>query len=355
MSLQYDQPISSEAVTEVISNNQSISTETQAAITQILGLSGRSEVVVASLDASGNLVAPGGQAPELVLANIAGNAGERVEVSLPPEALSSTRAWVFNSEADLALRFNTVERVIVTGNGNDAIIVNGDKNTTVDAGNGNDTIETTGGNDLITGGNGSDSISSGAGSDTIISGTGSDTIDGGSGRDVVTFTGSVQDYTVAVVNGALVVTSKADASNAATIRNVEFISFDNGQAINVAANSTEATVLRLYQGILNRDAEKGGADYWINELTSKGASLSSIANSFLNSAELSAKGNLNNEQFVEMLYQNALGRNPEEEGKAYWLNLLDNGQDRADVAVGIVGSVEATGYVVNVQIITGLV
>lgn len=344
--MQYDTPTSSVSLTEALSNNEGISISTRDAISQILGLSNRTEVVVASMDASGTILAPSGQAPEIILANIAGAAGERIEVNIPDEILANASAYVFNSDSDLVLRFNTVERVIATGNGNDAIIVNGDKNTTVDAGDGNDTIETTGGNDSITGGNGNDSITSGAGSDTI---------DGGTGRDVVTLTGNVQDYNVSVVDGALVVTSKADATNAATIKNVEFVSFDNGQSIAVAANATEATVLRLYQGILNRDADKAGADYWVNELATKGTSLSGFARSFLDSTELTEKGNLSNEQFLDALYQNALGRATDDAGKSYWLSDLNNGQDRADVAISIIGSTEATEHVVNVQIITGLV
>lgn len=259
-------------------------------------------------------------------------------------------AFVSETDQDIDATFNTVERVIVSGGGNDKYIVNGDRNTTLDGGAGNDTLTTSGGNDYIIGGAGNDSISAGAGNDTIVSGVGNDTIDGGSGRDTVSFAGNRSDYKASVVNGKLVV---ADSSNSSQISNVEFLSFNNKGSIAVASNAEQATVLRLYKGILNRDADKGGTDYWVNIHDTDKASVVGIANAFLMSSELNAKGTLTNEQFLDAMYSNTFGRSADAGGKAYWLNALANGQERAHIAINIVGSEEAASTVDNVILITG--
>ncbi|MCK2086876.1 DUF4214 domain-containing protein [Thauera aromatica] len=355
--MQYDTPVAPEEFNNSLANNPHISEETRSQIEQILGTNpggNATEVNVGRFDGT-TLQAPSDEPIEmLVIAPPPPPVpGGIVNIDIPQNILQSARAYVFETTEDIQVTFNTVERVVVSGQGNDLMTVNGDRNTTLDGSGGNDTLVTSGGNDSVTGGDGNDSISAAAGNDTIVSGLGDDTIDGGAGRDMVRIAGNKSDYTVTLVDGELRVTSKANASVESKLTNVEFVSFDNGDSIAVAADATEATVLRLYQGVLGRDADKAGADYWINELNTEGTSLSGFARSFLDSTELNEQGPLSDEQFIDALYQNALGRAADDAGKTYWLEDLANGQDRADVTISIVGSAESAGYVDGVIIITG--
>lgn len=53
---------------------------------------------------------------------------------------------------------------------------------------------------------------------------------------------------------------------------------------------------------------------------------------------------VDDQTFVEQLYQGALGRAPEPGGLAHWLAVLSGGGGRAAVLAGIAGSAEAQGY-----------
>ncbi|AHK80654.1 hypothetical protein M911_06795 [Ectothiorhodospira haloalkaliphila] len=259
-----------------------------------------------------------------------------------PENMQQASTVVIDSDVGVDLEFNTVERVIVTGRGDDEITVNGDANTTVESAGGGDTITTSGGDDSIIGGSGDDSLSSGEGNDTIVTGRGDDTIDAGEGYDKVQIRGDSSDFDVEVVDGALVVDD--GNGNVATIENAEFISFADGETLTVSGSESTATVMRLYEGLLGRSAEFEGAQYWAEVANSGAASLSEIAQYFLSSEEFAANNPdpMTDEEFVTMLYQNVHGRAPEAEtGLDYWVDVLEQGYGRNDVAIWIIGSEEA--------------
>ncbi len=353
--MQYDMPISQGELNAVLGD--SLSNETLAAIEAILGNQGSGdEVVVGRLDLDAGYQGPSGRAPDVVLVDLANRAaGENVNVTIPDNILQSAKVYSFNTDANISVGFNTVERVIAMGNGNDFVTVGGDKNTTVDGGMGNDTIITSGGNDFIIGGAGNDSISTGAGNDTIVSGEGRDTVDGGTGYDVIVAAGDVDTWQIDVVDGFIVLVSKTDATNAIVAKNVEFIQLGN-TAVSVVATEEEATALRLYQALLGRTADREGAEYWVNDVNKDGGSTHEVAGSFLASDEFIARGEMSNETFVSMLYEHALGREADAGGLAYWVNDIDSGAyNRAEVAIAIVGSTEAAETIVTVQILDGLV
>jgi len=349
MALQYDAPSSRVDFQAALTANPTLSTATQDAITAILGNS--ETVAVGSFDGT-NLVAPSNV--QAVVADIAGNAGDQVTVTLPADAMASASAWVFNSDADLTIAFNTVERVIASGNGNDTITVAGDKDTVLDGANGNDTLQTSGGDDSVTGGAGDDSISTGAGNDTIVSGEGNDTIDAGTGFDVVKIAGAASDYEFSVVDGQVVAAAK-DGSATVTAMNAEVFSFNDNENIMVTANETNANAMRLYQGLFDRSADVEGAQYWLDLLDNGTLTLKQVAEYFLISPEFQTQGEQSNDEFVEMLYNNALNRASDAEGKEFWVGALDAGLDHSTVLIGFVGSAGAAVEIDNVLIVPGLV
>ena len=110
---------------------------------------------------------------------------------------------------------------------------------------------------------------------------------------------------------------------------VERVEFSDGT---VAVSPEAFQVYRLYQAALDRVPDIGGVSYWIDR-AEHDASIKAIANEFIVSNEfVSAYGeNPTNEEYVDLLYNNVLGRDPDQGGYDYWTGQMDNGLDRADM------------------------
>jgi len=348
--MQYDQPYSASELKGSLANNPTLlSSTTAAAISTLLALDTADTVSVASWDGVTAPVTPEGTAPALVSATIAGTAGQNVAVAIPAE-LSSAQAFVFDSDANLVVSFNTPapvasfaalaegdvsvaattestpDLIVTTDVGDDTLIFTGDQNVYVDGRGGNDTIITAGGNDTIYGGAGNNVIISGAGDDQIFLAGTSDVVNAGDGYDVVTLQGSRDAYDFVAGNSFNV---NGTGLQTASITNAEFLSFDNNESIALATTDDQAAALRLYQGILGRDADVAGAKVWAGA-ADQGVATGSIAQAFLDSFEFKADAS---EAFVTSLYQNLLERTaPEATDVDYWSNVLASGASRADVA-----------------------
>jgi hypothetical protein len=341
--MQYDNPFLASDVKDALTQNASISSATANAISQILNLDNADTVAIGSWNGVDSVVAPTGTNAHAIFADIAGAAGTNVTVDLTTPGLSDAKALVFASDANLALDFtassaDNAERVIVSGNGNDNIIV-GNGNTTVDTGAGNDTVTLGNGDNVVIANSGDNQISTGTGRDTIYTGTGNDTVDAGAGYDVAHVAGSRADFAASVSGNSL---NLSGGDHAVSTSNVEFISFDNGESIVVASTNEEAAALRLYNGLLGRDADAGGAEAWAN--VASGTALTDIAQGFLNSSEF--QNNMNSE-FIQSVYSTLLGRDADAGGEEAWLNLLANGASRADVIAGLSNSDEGKAAIAS--------
>ncbi len=104
-----------------------------------------------------------------------------------------------------------------------------------------------------------------------------------------------------------------------------------------------ATVLRLYKAFFDRNPDVAGAKYWIRTYR-EGNDVASIANAFEQSEEFRNRyGTPNNDEFLENLYLNVLGRPSDDAGFAYWLGLLNSRQlDRGGVVQFVAADVEFT-------------
>lgn len=111
-----------------------------------------------------------------------------------------------------------------------------------------------------------------------------------------------------------------------------------------SATSVGGEVYLLYEAILGRAPDPLGFAYYACDVKD-GASLASVATSMLNSSEFqSAHGNFNNTQLLDVLYQDALGRAPDQGGLQFYSNLLSNGISPGIVAADIAESPEAQHY-----------
>jgi hypothetical protein len=355
--MQYDSPITNTEFQTFLTTS-SISDDTAAAISTLLNLETAETVNLASWDGVNAPEIPTGQggAADVVIVNVPGVATDLVPVQIP-DSLDSAKAFIFDSNASLAVTFDApvaaesaslarvavaadaatgIEFLVTTGAGNDVITVNGDQNSYIDAGNGNDTIVTGNGNNTVVAGSGNNNVTTGTGNDTIIlSGAAhTDIVNTGAGYDVVQLDGSAADYTFTAGNSNNVTLTGAQT---AAITGAEFLTFADGSTVALAHSEAEASALRLYEGILGRDADQGGAQSF-SGLVEAGTSLTDIANAFLNSAEF---GGAAIEASIDSLYNSLLGRGAESAGSDSWKAIIANGGSLADVAAGIAGSAEA--------------
>ena len=239
-----------------------------------------------------------------------------------------------------------VDRVVVGTAGNDSITVGDSKNTHVILGTGNSTVQA---------GSGHDTVEAGLGNSTIVGGTG--------GHTVVQLSGNASNYQVTVNNGHAVVTNSGTGL-ATDITKLQYVQLDSGHSLVFASNTQDAAVASLYHTTFGRDAESGGLDYWFNAVHN-GATLKQIATGFANSAEFAgSEGTLNNNDFVQSLYQHTFGRAGEAAGVTYWVDALAHGATKADLLVqfaqiagnNIAGEVHTEATVVgSVTVVQGII
>ncbi|MBH3471171.1 DUF4214 domain-containing protein [Pseudomonas putida] len=359
--MQYDNPVqSSDLLATLTAESANLSDSTIEAINSLLNLDNVETVEIAGIN--GNIVQlPESGTASIVQGTVEGAKGDQVIVDLAAAEAAGVNAYVLQSDANLVVNLegnsnaaaadvqafaalaavdtSAIELVVTTGNGDDVITVKGDQNTLIDAGDGNDTIVTGNGDNVVIAGAGNNNVTTGTGDDTIIlSGSNhADIVNAGAGYDVVQLDGSRDDYAFAVGNNFTV---NLTGNQTAAISNAEFLSFVNGEEVETVAlahSDAEASALRLFQGILDRDADLTGAKSFVAQVNN-GTSLSDIANEFLNSSEYAGAQNAAD---VNELYQALLGRAADDSGASTWTDLLANGGSLADVAAAIAVSSEA--------------
>ena len=88
---------------------------------------------------------------------------------------------------------------------------------------------------------------------------------------------------------------------------------------------------RLYTAYFGRYPDHGGWGYW-NHVNINGYGLDKISNQFANSKEFkNTYGDTTDEEFIELVYNNVMGRGSDEAGKSYWLGHMKNGLTRGEV------------------------
>lgn len=99
-------------------------------------------------------------------------------------------------------------------------------------------------------------------------------------------------------------------------------------------------VRRLYLAYFEREPDIDGAMYWLG-LYWSGRTLSSISQEFAQSPEFRARyGQVTNEGFVRLVYNNVLDRDPDHAGLTYWSQMMNQGGTRGWVMIGFSNSAE---------------
>jgi len=181
------------------------------------------------------------------------------------------------------------------------------------------------------------------GGDDLIEGKGgADFLYGGPGYDTAAYTGSAWGYSVTIADGEIIVEDRTAARDGTDkLYDVEKLTFDSGTGfINLpvftgvaGVTATElSTFVEMYIAYFNRAPDALGLFYWGTRLHD-GMTLEEIAESFFVQPETQAtyaavfddQGNLiDTGAFVTAVYNNVLGRGPDQLGFNYWVNELDN-------------------------------
>lgn len=100
-------------------------------------------------------------------------------------------------------------------------------------------------------------------------------------------------------------------------------------------------VSRLYVKVLGRQPEQDGQAYWVSALLNRSQSGAQVGRGFVFSEEYKNK-HTSDADFIEMLYVVFMDRSSDAGGKAYWMNCMNQGLSREYVFQGFAHSQEYT-------------
>ena len=126
--------------------------------------------------------------------------------------------------------------------------------------------------------------------------------------------------------------NKSELDNSKNDYNKDFIT-------NPIDNPTSEFAKRMYTVALNREAETKGLNDWSGQLSNQEIDGAGIANGFINSMEFKNR-NLNNNDYLDVLYRTFFDREADAGGKTYWMDKLQKGISRTEVLSGFVNSQE---------------
>lgn len=219
------------------------------------------------------------------------------------------------------------------------------------------------GADSFNGSSGADVFLSYGGNDTIRGGGGNDVIDGGTGIDVSVYSDAAKYFTVSASSGSSIVTvaDRASQDGTDTLANIEGLTFagvvsgiDPSRMVKAAQLGQQDFIdlTEMYTAYFNRAPDAWGLEYWASRRV-EGMSLIDIAKSFFDQPETKATfpSSMTNEQFITQVYQNVLGRAPDQAGLNYWVNDLQHGVETRDMFMLaiIYGARAPTGSPVDAQ------
>ncbi|HJT33913.1 MAG TPA: DUF4214 domain-containing protein [Pirellulales bacterium] len=105
-------------------------------------------------------------------------------------------------------------------------------------------------------------------------------------------------------------------------------------------------VTQAYQSILGRAPDSAGLNYWTAAL-GRGVSDEQLAATMIASDEFFHAAGSDNRAWVDAMYLKLLGRTADSDGEAFWLNAMNHGQSRLQVALAIATSPEHEGSIVS--------
>lgn len=225
---------------------------------------------------------------------------------------------------------NLIERVVLS---NDNQVV----------GDGPNPNQGTGGDDALEGSDEDNFIQGGNGDDLLRGGGGNDTLDGEAGIDTAVFAGSQNGYTLLMSSLTTRIDDRTvDRDGSDLLTGIERFSFeaDTGAApfefdkFDGGVTLSEAEfkeIIELYIAYFNRAPDALGLNFWANAFAD-GTALEVMAAQFSTQPETLATypPGTSNLDLATTVYNNVLGRTPDEDGLTFWVDALDSGAVSAE-------------------------
>jgi hypothetical protein len=168
-------------------------------------------------------------------------------------------------------------------------------------------------------------------------------IAGNGGADVIDASEtSFDDVEIIRIDGGFAIAT--ETGSALHISGIEEIRFDD-ETLSVQSGGAVQTVGLFYETLLGRDSDIAGLSFW-SALGAGDFGLGNVADFILASDEFVTNvGTLDGtDAFLDFIYQSALGREADAEGRAFWEDALESGAvDRGDVALGFATADETLG------------
>ncbi len=189
---------------------------------------------------------------------------------------------------------------------------------------------------VATGTAGDDQISE---QEVRLDGNGASHLAGNAGIDTFIFNDAASAYTISALDtDTLSVSRSTGAAAKFDLSGFNVLDFADRELF--VLDSAQADIGRLYT-ILDRTPDIEGLKFWLSH-GAAGETGAQVASGFVQSAEFSQRlPDGTNAAFVEQLYHNVLDRGSDAGGLAYWVQSLDGGTSRGQVAFNIANSPES--------------
>ena len=142
-------------------------------------------------------------------------------------------------------------------------------------------------------------------------------------HDWYEYSGSRSDYDISLAPQAIKIEDLASNSVVDTLDSADRLIFDDLVVASQSdQNATQA--YRIYKAAFDREPDQDGLGYWVNQLDN-GMHLEEVASGFINSDEFkSLYGDApTNSEFLDKVYKNVLGREPDDSGFDWWLSQME--------------------------------
>ncbi|MBS1186999.1 MAG: hypothetical protein H6R04_1017, partial [Burkholderiaceae bacterium] len=151
---------------------------------------------------------------------------------------------------------------------------------------------------------------------------GNDTLIGGAGSDTAGYTGALADHRIVLGTDGEVRIVASASGDIDTIREIELGNFA-GTAVDLRFTQADSATLQeiglMYQIVLGRAGDVEGINYWAEH----DMDTVSLASCFTGAPEFGARyGALDDAAFLNEMYHNALHRDADAIGLAYWEHYL---------------------------------
>ena len=195
------------------------------------------------------------------------------------------------------------------------------------------------GSDVIDGRDGDDVITAGTGNDVITGGRSDDLLDGGGGIDTAVYSGAQNSHTLTLSSGSTTISDRRlDGDGTDTLIDIEALNFNSGSfdltqfggTTGLSAENFESFI-ELYIAYFNRAPDAIGLNFW-GTAFANGTTLEEMATLFIDQDETLAAypPGTSNSVFAETVYNNVLGRTPDQTGFDFWVDQLDSGSVSRD-------------------------